>query len=318
VADLFATRGPPAGAPGRLASVTRWPGAARVPERQAVDAVRRRRAGTDVRGVERTAPGGEPPSRRAGRGRRGAPPATRRRPSRDRSPSRGPGDHGPPAPVASRRGGRWRCRTARGQPARRGHRWGAVRGGGRWHAPREGALDLRGWVIAGDHRPVTCPAGPPRRRWTPARDHPATAVITLKGARGEGRAGPSRFRGPRPARRARPIRPRAPHEARMAQRQRPPTPACQAAQARRWGSEGTRSSGRRRWGRRRARAIGLANTPLQPWARAAVMHLARRVRWRRGAPRAPTRQTPVQQRPQAAAERSPAPSKIRQQDQMCP
>jgi hypothetical protein len=193
-----------------------------------------------------------------------------------------------------------------------------VRGDGRWHAPREGALDLSGWVIAGDHRPVPCPAGPPRRRWTPARDHPTTAVLTRQGARGDGRAGPSRFRGPRPARRARPIRPRAPHEARMAQRQRPPTPACQAARARRWGSEGTRSSGRRRWGRRRAREIGLANTPLQPWARAAVMHLARRVRWRRGAPRAPTRQTPVQQRPQAAAERSPAPSKIRQQDQKRP
>jgi hypothetical protein len=93
VADLFATRGPPAGAPGRLASVTRWPGAARVPERQAADAVRRRRAGTDVRGVERTAPGGEPPSRRAGRGRRGAPPATRRR---------GVGSHGPrTAPCAA-------------------------------------------------------------------------------------------------------------------------------------------------------------------------------------------------------------------------
>jgi transposase len=52
---------------------------------------------------------------------------------------------------------------------------------------------------------------------------------------------------------------------------------------------------------RRARYIGLAKTHLQHCASAAVMNLARMVRWLSGEPRAHTRQTPFQKLQQAAA-----------------
>jgi transposase len=55
------------------------------------------------------------------------------------------------------------------------------------------------------------------------------------------------------------------------------------------------------YGMRRARYIGLAKTHLQHCASAAVMNLARMVRWLSGEPRAHTRQTPFQKLQQAAA-----------------
>jgi transposase len=56
-ADLFAVRGQPAAAPGRLAIVTLLPCAERLPDRQAADAVRSRIAWTYVLGLELTDPG---------------------------------------------------------------------------------------------------------------------------------------------------------------------------------------------------------------------------------------------------------------------
>jgi transposase len=148
---------------------------------------------------------------------------------------------------------------------------------------------------------VTGPAGHTSRRWTPAVDPRAQDAINITCARGDCRDGPSRARWTRTARRTRTIRPRAPHEALLANRQRPPTPEVKAKQARRGGLEGTLAYGVHTCGMRRARDLGLANTHLQPCASAAVMHLARLMRWLSGAPPAHTRQTPFQKRQQAAA-----------------
>jgi transposase len=87
----------------------------------------------------------------------------------------------------------------------------------------------------------------------------------------------------------------------MANRKRQSTPAFKAEQARRCGIEGTLLYGIRTYGMRRARDIGLANTHLQHCAGAAVMNLARMVRWLSGEPRAQTRQTPFQKLQRAAA-----------------
>jgi transposase len=87
----------------------------------------------------------------------------------------------------------------------------------------------------------------------------------------------------------------------MANRTRQPTPEFKAEQTRRCGIEGTLSYGIRRCGMRRVRHIGLAKTHLQHCASAAVMNLARIVRWLSGEPCAHTRQTPFQQLQQTAA-----------------
>lgn len=97
------------------------------------------------------------------------------------------------------------------------------------------------------------------------------------------------------------IRPREQHEALMANRTRQPTPEFKAEQARHCGIEGTLSYGIRICGIRCARYIGLAKTHLQHCACAAVMNLARMVRWLSGEPRAHTRQTPFQKLQQTAA-----------------
>jgi transposase len=87
----------------------------------------------------------------------------------------------------------------------------------------------------------------------------------------------------------------------MANRKRQPTPEFKTKQARRWGIEGTLAYGIRLCGLRRARYIGLAKTYLQHCASAAVMNLARMVRWLSGEPRTHTRQTPFQKLQQTAA-----------------
>jgi DDE family transposase len=193
---------------------------------------------------------------------------------------------------------------------------GAVRGRVRWQAHTEGAGDLSRLVIDWDQRQVTCPAGHTSLGWTPAIDNRDHAVITITLARGD--CGDCPYCAPctRTARRSLTLRPQEPHEARLANRRRQATAEFQAEQARRCGIEGTRSYGTCTCGMRQARDLGLAKTHLQPWASAAGMNLARLVRWLSGEPRAHTRQTPFQKWPQAAAESSPSPSKIRQRDHM--
>ena len=178
---------------------------------------------------------------------------------------------------------------------------GAVRGSVRWQADTEGAFDLSCFVIDWERQRVTCPAGHTSLSWTPAVDHRDNDVINITFARGDCRDCPSRARCTRTVRRTLTIRPREQHEALLANRQRQPTPEFQAEQARRCGIEGTLSYGIRLCGMRRARSSGLAKTHLQQCASAAVMNLARVVRWRSGEPRAYTRQTPFQKLQQAFA-----------------
>jgi transposase len=176
-----------------------------------------------------------------------------------------------------------------------------VRGSVRWQAHTEGAFDLSCFVIDWDRQRVTCTAGHTSLSWTPAIDNRDNDVIKIKFARGACRDCQYRSRCTRTARRSLTIRPREQHEALMANRQRPPTPEFKAEQARRCGIEGTLSYGIRTCGMRRARYIGLAKTHLQQCASAAVMNLARMVRWLSGEPRAQTHQTPFQQLQQAPA-----------------
>jgi transposase len=178
---------------------------------------------------------------------------------------------------------------------------GAVRGSVRWQAHTEGAFDLSCLVIDWDQRHVTCPAGHTRLSWPPAVDNRDNNVIKIKFARGDCGDCQYRSRCTRTAQRSLTIRPREPHEALLANRPRQPTPEFTAEQARRCGIEGTLSYGIRPCGMRRARYIGLAQTYLQHGASAAVMNLARMVRWLSGEPRAHTRQTPFQKLQQAAA-----------------
>jgi transposase len=178
---------------------------------------------------------------------------------------------------------------------------GAVRGSVRWQAHTEGAFDLSCFVIDWDQRQASCPAGHTSLSWTPAVDNRDNDVIKIKVARGDCRDCPFRARCTRTVRRTLTIRPREQHEALLANRQRQPTLECKAEQARRWGIEGTLSYGIRIGGMRRAPYIGLAKTHLQHCASAAVMNLARIVRWLSGEPRAHTRQTPFQKLQQAAA-----------------
>jgi transposase len=178
---------------------------------------------------------------------------------------------------------------------------GAARGSVRWQAHTQGAFDLSCFVIDWERQQVTCPAGHTSLSWTPAVDNRDNDVIKIKFASGDCRDCPSRARCTRTVRRTLTIRPREQHEALLANRQRQPTPELKAEQARRCGIEGTLSYGIRLCGMRRARYIGLAKTHLQHCVSAAVMNLARIVRWRSGEPRAHTRQTPFQKLQQAAA-----------------
>jgi Transposase DDE domain len=177
---------------------------------------------------------------------------------------------------------------------------GAARGSVRWQAHTEGAFDLSCFVIDWERQQVTCPAGHTSLSWTPAVDNRDNDVIKIKFARGDCRDCPSRAQCTRTVRRTLTIRPREQHEALLANRQRQSTPAFKAEQARRCGIEGTLSYGIRTCGMRRARYTGLAKTHLQHCASAAVMNLARMVRWLSGEPRAHTRQTPFQKLHQAA------------------
>jgi transposase len=178
---------------------------------------------------------------------------------------------------------------------------GAVRGSVRWQAHTEGAFDLSCFVIDWERRQVTCPAGHMSLSWTPAVDNRDNDVIKIKFARGDCCDCPYRSQCTRAARRSLTIRPREQYEALLANRQRQATPEFQAEQARRCGIEGTLSSGIRIYGLRRARYIGLAKTHLRHCASAAVMNLARIVRWLSGEPRAHTRQTPFQKLQPTAA-----------------
>jgi transposase len=178
---------------------------------------------------------------------------------------------------------------------------GAVRGSMCWQARTQGAFDLSCFVIDWERQRVTCPAGHTSLSWTPAVDNRNNDVIKIKFASGDCRACPSRARCTRTVRRTLTIRPREPHEALLANRQRQPTPEFRAEQARRCGIEGTLSYGIRTCGMRRARYSGLAKPHLQQCVSAAVMNLARIVRWLSGEPRAHTRQTAFQQLQQAAA-----------------
>jgi transposase len=178
---------------------------------------------------------------------------------------------------------------------------GAARGSVRWQAHTKGAFDLSYFAIDWDRQRVTCPAGHTSLSWTPAVDNRDHDVIKIKFGRDDCCDCPSRAQCTRTARRSLTIRPREQHEALLANRQRQPTPEFRAEQARRCGIEGTLSYGIRTCGMRRARYSGLAKTHLQQCASAAVMNLARIVRWRSGEPRAHTRQTAFQQLQQAAA-----------------
>jgi transposase len=148
---------------------------------------------------------------------------------------------------------------------------------------------------------MPCPAGHTSLSWTPAVDNRDNEVIKIKFARGDCRDCQDRSQCTRTIRRTLTIRPREQHEALLANRQRQSTAEFQAEQARRWGIEGTLSYGIRTCGMRRARYSGLAKTHLQQCASAAVMNLARIVRWLSGESPAQTRQTPFQKLQQAAA-----------------
>jgi len=178
---------------------------------------------------------------------------------------------------------------------------GAVRGSVRWQAHTEGAFDLSHFTIDWEQRQVTCPAGHTSLSWTPAIDNRDNDVIKIKFARGDCCDCPHRSQCTRTARRSLTVRPREQHEALMANRTRQATPEFKAKQARRCGIEGALSYGIRLCGMRRARYIGLAKTHLQHCASAAVMNLARLVRWLSGEPRAHTRQTPFQRLQQMVA-----------------
>jgi transposase len=178
---------------------------------------------------------------------------------------------------------------------------GAVRGSVRWQAHTEGAFDLSCLVIDWDRQQVTCPAGHTSLSWTPAVDNRDHDVIKITVARGDCRDCPYHSQCTRNVRRTLTVRPREQHEALIANRKRQPTPEFKTEQARRCGIEGTLSYGIRICGMRRARDTGLAKTHLQHCASAAVMKLARMVRWLNGEPRAQTRQTPFQKLQQVAA-----------------
>jgi transposase len=178
---------------------------------------------------------------------------------------------------------------------------GAGRSSVRWQAHTEGAFDLSRFVIDWDRQQVTCPAGHTSLSWTPAVDNRDNDVIKSKCARGDCCDCQYRAQCTRNVRRTLTVRPQEQHEALLANRQRQLTPEFKAEQARRCRIEGTLSYGIRTCGMRRARYIGLANTHLQHCASAAVMNLARMVRWLSGEPRAHTRQTPFQKLQQAAA-----------------
>jgi transposase len=173
---------------------------------------------------------------------------------------------------------------------------GAVRGSMRWQAQTEGAFDLSCFVIDGDRQPVTCPAGHTSLSWTPAVDNRDTDVINIKFARGDCCDCPYRSRCTRNVRRTLTVPPHEQYEALLANRQWQATAEFKTEQARRGGIEGTLSYGIRSCGMRRARYIGLATTHLQHGASAAVMNLARMVRWLSGEPRAQARHTPFQKR----------------------
>jgi transposase len=178
---------------------------------------------------------------------------------------------------------------------------GAVRGSVRWQAHTEGAFDLSRLVIDWDQRQVTCPAGHTSLSWTPATDNRDNDVIKIKFARGDCCDCPFRSQCTRTARRSLTIRPREQHEALMANRTRQSTPEYKTMQARRCGIEGTLSYGVRICGMRRTRYVGLARTHLQHCASAAVMNLARMVRWLSGEPRPHTHQAPFQKLQRTAA-----------------
>ena len=156
------------------------------------------------------------------------------------------------------------------------------------------SLHRRHFVIDWPAQRVTCPQGRTRTSWTPAYDRRPRvprALITVKFARADGRACPSRGRCTQPLQGTLTLHPKEQEEAVRAAREREQTPAFTAAYAQREGVESTHAQGLRVCGLRRSRSIGQPKTHLQHILSAAALNLLRIDAWLNGIPLASTRQS---------------------------
>jgi transposase len=170
---------------------------------------------------------------------------------------------------------------------------GPVAGDPSWQARTGEGFDTSPFLVDGDRRVVTCPAGQQSLSWLPNTDPKNGMVWEVRFARKD--CTPYVYRAQctkaRQEPRLRGLQAREHHEALQAARQRQTTEAFRLQYAARAGIEGTHEPAIRRCGLRRSRDMGPAKIHVQPVITATAINVVRVTSWREGSPRAKTRRS---------------------------
>jgi transposase len=166
---------------------------------------------------------------------------------------------------------------------------GPTRADYKWQAKAAAGFAASAFVIDWKGQQATCPEGRTSSSWTPAVDRGHNEVITIKFARKDCQACPSRAHCTRGKRRTITVRPQNQYLALQAARSRETSEEFQKEYAKRAGIEGTISQGVRTCGLRRTRYVGEAKTHLQHVATAAAVNVLRISSWLMDKPREQTR-----------------------------
>jgi transposase len=160
-----------------------------------------------------------------------------------------------------------------------------------WQAQAAQGFDSAHFQIDWDEQQATCPQGQRSVHWTPGTDHHTDNVVTIRFARTDCLACPTRQLCTHSASQPRvlTVRARPLFEALQTARQREATPEFKTAYRARAGIEGTLSQAVRMADVRRARYVGLAKTHLQHVLTAAAINLTRAADWLAEVPRSLTR-----------------------------
>ena len=170
---------------------------------------------------------------------------------------------------------------------------GPVAGDPSWQARTGEGFDKSQFLVDGDRRVVTCPAGQQSLSWLP-NTYPKNGMVwEVRFARKD--CTPCVYRAQctkaRPEPRMLGLQAREHHEALHAARQRQTTEAFRLQYAARAGIEGTHEQAIRRCGLRRSRSIGQAKIHLQHVITATAINVVRVTSWLEGIPRAKTRRS---------------------------
>lgn len=160
-----------------------------------------------------------------------------------------------------------------------------------WQAQAAQGFDSAHFQIDWDEQQATCLQGQRSVQWMPGTDHHAYDVVTIRFARTDCLACPTRKLCTRSASQPRvlTVRARPLFEALQTARQREATPEFKTAYHARAGIEGTLSQAVRMADVRHARYVGLAKTHLQHVLTAAAINLTRAADWLAEVPRSLTR-----------------------------